>query len=161
MATKQGLGNTGSVLSGLTIVMGGKNTFGKTGDVKLPEWEFEVVDEESTGIPKSAKISIQVHDMSGSYLSAMMAGESFIIKGNIRENGVDVPYSATMNCQLHKVGTDTKEGEYISRTLEGRIDNFEEVVSGSQTVKYSREKLELILGGNGVNLLEKFAKNVL
>ena len=158
--TKQGLGATGGILSGLSIYIGGKNTFGKTESVKLPDWEFEVVNEESTGLIKSPNISLEVSDLSPAYISAIQNGETFIIKGNVREDGRDFPYVATMSVQLHKVGTELKEGDSVKRTLEGRINTFEETYKGSQTVNYNRDGLVLILGGNGKNLLAEFAQNV-
>ena len=158
--TKTGLGATGGTLSGLSIYLGGKNTFGMTESVKLPDWEFEVVDEESTGLIKSPKITLEVSDLNATYISAMQAGESFIIKGNVREEGRDYPYIASMSCQLHKIGTELKEGDKVKRTLEGRIDTFEETYRGSQSVSFNRKGLKLILGGNGKNLLAEFAKNI-
>ena len=158
--TKQSLGASGSVLSGLSILLGGKSTFGKTEDVKLPDWEFEVVNDESTGLVKTPKISLDVVDLAPQYISAMQNGDTFIIKGNIRENGKDVPYVATVSCQLHKVGTELKEGDSVKRSLEGRVNTFEETINGQQTVQYNREALVLILGGNGINLLADFAQNV-
>ena len=116
--TKTGLGDTGQILSGLSIILGGKNTFGKTEDIKLPDWEFELVNEESTGLIKSPTITLDVADLAPEYIKAMKDGETFLIKGNIREGGVDVPYVASMSCQLHKIGTETKEGEFAKRTLE-------------------------------------------
>ncbi|MBL0702561.1 MAG: phage major tail tube protein [Sulfurospirillum sp.] len=158
---KNGLGSPAQNMSGLSIVIGGKNTFGKTGDIKIPDWEFEVVNEESTGIPKSPKITLPVHDLGAEYISAVQNGESIVLKGNIREDGEDKPYVVTMTLQLHKIGTEIKEGESVKRNLEGRIDTFEETVDGKQTIKYNRSSLELIVGGDGKNLLEKFASNVL
>ena len=65
-----------------------------------------------------------------------------------------------MSVQLHKVGTELKEGDSVKRTLEGRINTFEETYKGSQTVNYNRDGLVLVLGGNGKNLLAEFAQNV-
>jgi len=49
--TKTGLGANSQILSGLSILIGGKNTFGFTGDgTKQPEFEFELINEESTGM---------------------------------------------------------------------------------------------------------------
>lgn len=158
---KSGLGAPAQNMTGLAIVIGGKNTYGKTGDIKIPDWEFEVVNEESTGVPKSPKMTLPVHDLSPEYISAIQEGESIVLKGNIREDGEDVPYVVTMTMQLQKIGTEIKEGETVKRNLEGRIDTFEETVNGNQTVKYNRGALELVLGGNGTNLLEKFASNIL
>ena len=157
---KSGLGGAGQVLTGLAIVIGGKNTFGFC-DVKVPDWEYEVVDENSTGIPKSPKITLDVYDLGAEYISAVQSGESIVVKGNIRTENDDVPYTATMTLQLHKIGTELKEGEKTKRTLEARVDTFEETVDGKQTIKYNRKALELVVGGDGVNLLEKFGSNVL
>ena len=161
MSSKQGNGKTGQIATTLAIVMAGKNTFGMVDDFKSPDWEFEVVNEESTNIIKSPKVSFSLMDLDPRYIGAMKDGEPFILKGNIRENGVDVPYSVTMTTQLHKIGTEIKEGENVKREFEARIDTYEEIINGKQSVKYNRDAMELILGGDGVNLMAKIAKNTL
>lgn len=158
--TKQGLGNS-STLTGLSVLVAGKNTFGKTGDVKLPEWEYEVVDEESIGIPKSPKITLPIFDLNQTIIQAIKNGETIVLKGNVRDEGEDKPIQISLTMQLHKMSPEFKEGDKVGRTFEGRIDTFEETYDGKQTVKYNRGSLELILGGDGKNLLEKFATNVL
>ena len=161
MSTKQGNGATGQIANTMAVIIAGKNTFGKVDDFKAPDWEFEVVDEESTGLVKSPKVTFSLMDLDTRYIKAMKDGEAFILKGNIRENGVDVPYSVTMTTQLHKIGTEYKEGENVKREFEARVDTFEEIINGKQTIKYNRDAMELILGGDGVNMMAKIAKNTL
>jgi len=161
MATKQGNGNTGQVANTLALIIGGKNTFGMVDDFKAPDWEFEVGNEESTGIVKSPKVTFSLMDLSPSYIADIKNSEPFILKGNIRENGKDIPYSITMTTQLHKIGTEIKEGESVKREFEARINTYEEIIGGKQAVKYNRDTMELILGGDGINLMANIARNTL
>lgn len=158
--TKQGLGATGAVLSGLSVIIGDKNTFGKVDSIKIPDWEFEVVNEESTGIIKSPKTSLSFSDLSPAHIAHIKAGKPFVIRGNIRENGKDIPYTATLSMQLHKLGTELKEGDSVKRSFDGRIDSFKEKINNQETVDWNRSTLKLVLGGDGINLLEQFAKNI-
>lgn len=161
MATKQGNGQTGQIANTLAMIIGGKNTFGLVEDFKAPDWEFEVVNEESTGIIKSPKVSFSLIDLSPSYIAAIKSGDPFMLKGNIRQNGIDVPYTITMTTQLHKIGTEIKEGENVKRDFEARINTYEEIIDGKQSVKYNRDSMELLLGDDGVNVMAKIVKNTL
>lgn len=160
MATKQGFGNT-SALSTLSVIVAGKNTFGKTGDIKVPDWEYEIVDEESTGLPKPAKMSLTIFDLNKTIIKAIKDGETIALKGNVRDEGEDKSILITFSMQLHKMSNEFKVGENVGRTFEGRIDVYEETYNNEQTVYYNRETLTLILSGDGVNLLETIAKNTL
>jgi len=56
---KNGLGKPSQGLTGLSILIGGKNTFGFTGDgTKGPEIEFNMMDEESTGLVKPLTMTL-------------------------------------------------------------------------------------------------------
>jgi len=67
MQKDSGLGSSGQVLTGLALVIDGRNTFGETGEVKMPDWEFLVVNEESTGIVKSPKVTVPTQSTSRRY----------------------------------------------------------------------------------------------
>lgn len=158
--TKAGLGATGHALTGLAVIIGGKNTFGKTGDVKPLEVEYEVVNEESTGLIKSPMVTITVYDLSKHYLSAISRGEDIILKGNVRDEGKDLPVSIALSGQMHKMSPEFKEGEQTGRTFEIRADNYIEKINNEETIKWNRDKLDLVIGGDSVNLLEDFGKNI-
>jgi len=159
MATKEGLGNS-SVLTGLAVVVGGKNTFGKTGDVKLPDWEQEVVDDEATGIPKSPKITVPIFDLSEKIIRAFRDEESIVLRGNVRDEGDDRAVEISFSGQLHKMSPEFKEGEKTGRTFTVRLDVYEEKYNNVVVRKWNRGTLEDDLGGDGKNRLEQFAKNL-
>lgn len=156
--TKQGSGDTGQVLNGLALVINGRGTFGETGDVKIPDWEFEVVDEESTTMLKSPKITLPIKNLVASDIASINRGETIILKGNLREGGKDKRLEISLKMQLHKMSTTCKEGESVERTFEGRVDHYTETVDGTQTVKYMRNPMHLDLGDG--NIYETFNKNL-
>jgi len=156
--TKQGNGATGQVINGLALVLGGRGTFGETGEFKFPDWEFETVDEESTTILKSPKISFVIKNLAPSDIKAINRGDTILLIGNLREDGRDKRLEISLKIQLHKMATSCKEGEAVERTFEGRLDYYEEKVAGVQTVKYQRNPLFLDLGDG--NIYEEFNKNV-
>ena len=87
---KSGLGKVGQILTGLSVLIGGKNTFGYTDEgTKPPEFEFDVVDEESTGIVKQPKMILALNDLGASHIAHIMSGLPIILKGNIRDDGED------------------------------------------------------------------------
>jgi len=159
--TKQGLGATGHSLQTLAIIMDGKNTFGKTGEFKPLDIEYEVVDEESTRLIKSPHITIGVEDLGQHYIDAFMRGEPFILKGSIGDEGKDIPLMITVSGQIHKMKNNIKVGDKIGREFDIRVDTYIERVDGRETMRWNRETMFLSYGGNGVNVLENIAKNTL
>jgi len=157
---KQGLGAEAQLLTGLALVIGGKNTFGKTGDVAPPDFEYEVVDEQITGIPKSPRLKFTVWDASQHYLNSIANGEDFLLKGNIRgEDSVDKPLSMAISHRMVSSKLVTKEGDKTGREFEVIVDAYIEKVDGDQTVKWNRQGVHLSYG-SGDNLLQTFAKNL-
>lgn len=159
--TKQGLGATGQVLQTLSIVMDGKNTFGKTGEFKPLDIEYEVVNEESTRLIKSPHITIGVEDLGQHYIDAFMRGEPFVLKGSIGDEGKDIPLMITLSGQIHKMKNNIKVGDSIGREFDVRVDTYIERVDGRETMRWNRETMFLSYGGNGINVLENIAKNTL
>jgi len=157
--TKNGLGQPSQNLTGLSIMIGGKNTFGYTGDgTKAPEFEFETVNEDSTGIVKQPKMTLEVLNLGVEYIAHITAGLPFVLKGNIREDGEDKPLLITAQGQLHKMGQDIKEGDATKRTFELRVDMYSEVVDGVPTIVYNRHPYKCILGG--VDMAPNFNNNI-
>lgn len=157
---KQGLGAESQLLTGLALIIGGKNTFGKTGDINPPDFEYEVVDEQITGIPKSPRLKFTVWDASAHFLDSIAKGEDFLLSGNIRaEDAVDAPLSMAIGHKLIKTKLVTKEGDRTGREFEIRVDTYIEKVNGEQTVKWNRKGVHLSYG-SGDNLLKAFATNM-
>jgi hypothetical protein len=159
--TKQGLGATGQVLQTLSIVIGGKNTFGKTGEFKPLDIEYEVVNEEITRLIKSPHITIGVADLGQHYIDAFMRREPFILKGSIGDEGKDIPLMITISGQIHKMKNNIKVGDSIGREFNIRVDTYIERVDGEETMRWNRETMFLGYGGNSINVLENIAKNTL
>jgi len=157
--TKNGLGASAQALTGLSVLIGGKNTFGYTDEgTKTPEFEFETVNEESTGIVKQPKMTLAFNDLSVTHVAHISAGLPFVLKGNIRVDGEDKPYLITATGQLHKMGQEVKVGDSVKREFEIRLDLYSETVDGVPTVVYSRHPYNLILGG--VPMAPDFSSNV-
>ena len=157
--TKNGLGASAQALTGLSVLIGGKNTFGYTDEgTKPPEFEFETVNEESTGIVKQPKMTLAFNDLSVTHIAHISAGLPFVLKGNIRVDGEDKPIVITANGQMHKMATDIKVGDAVKREFEIRLDLYSEVVDGIPTVVYARHPYNLILGG--IPMAPDFSKNV-
>ena len=157
--TKNGLGASAQALTGLSVLIGGKNTFGYTDEgTKSPEWEFETVNEESTGIVKQPKMTLAFNDLSATHIAHISAGLPFVLKGNIRVDGEDKPLLITANGQLHKMSGDIKVGDAVKREFEIRLDLYSEMVDGVPTVVYSRHPYNLILGG--ISMAPDFSSNV-
>ena len=161
MTDKTGLGQTGTVLVSLSVIVNGKNTFGKTGEVKPPEWKYVVVNEESTGIPESPMIEIPIDDMGQHYIKAFMEGKDILLKGSLRTEGKNIPITMALSGQVHEVSNSFKVGDNAGRTYKMRVDNYIEKVDGKETVKWNRKKLHLEFGGNGVNVLSDLANQTL
>jgi len=156
---KSGLGKVGQMLTGLSVLIGGKNTFGYTDEgTKPPEFEFEVVDEESTGIVKQPKMTFAVKDLGVQYISHIALGLPIILKGNIRHDGEDKPFLVTVQGEMLKMGTEVKEGDSTKREFEIRVDRYQEVVDYNETIIYNRHPYKCILGG--VDKAPKFNKNI-
>jgi len=157
--TKNGLGASAQVLTGLSVLIGGKNTFGYTDEgTKTPEFEFEVVNEESTGIVKPPKMTVAFNDLSVTHIAHISAGLPFVLKGNIRVDGEDKPLVITASGQLHKMGTDIKVGDATKREFEIRLETYSEMVDSVPTIVYSRHPYNLILGG--IPMAPDFSKNI-
>lgn len=157
--TKNGLGASAQALTGLSVLIGGKNTFGYTDEgTKSPEWEFETVNEESTGIVKQPKMTLAFNDLSASHIAHIAAGLPFVLKGNIRVDNEDKPMLITASGQLHKMSGDIKVGDAVKREFEIRLDLYSEMVDSVPTVVYSRHPYNLILGG--IPMAHNFSKNV-
>ena len=161
MLDKAGLGQTGDVLTGANIIVGSENTFGKTGKISPLEIKYIVENHESTGLIEAPYMTIPVHDMSQHYVQHFSEGKDILIKGNIRRNGTDVPVTIALDFQLHEIKPIMEEGKEAGREFKVRVDTYIEKVDGKETVKWNRESITLVLGGNGKNLLEDFKNNVL
>jgi len=157
--TKNGLGASAQALTGLSVLIGGKNTFGYTDEgTKTPEWEFETVNEESTGIVKQPKMTLAFNDLSATHIAHISAGLPFVLKGNIRVDGEDKPMLITATGQLHKMSGEIKVGDAVKREFEIRLDLYSEMVDSIPTVVYSRHPYNLILGD--IMMAPDFSKNV-
>lgn len=157
--TKHGLGQPAQNLTGLSIMIAGKNTFGYTDEgTKAPSFEFETVNEESTGIVKQPKMTIAVKNLGAEYIAHMSAGLPFVLKGNIREDGEDKPLLITAQGQLQKMSGDIKEGDSVKREFEIRVDMYSELVDLIPTIIYSRNPYKCILGG--IDMAPDFNSNL-
>ena len=161
MLDKSGLGKTGSILVGASVIIGGKNTFGYTGEIKPFETKFIVVNEESTGLIESPMMEIPINDMDQHFVAQFMDGKDILIKGSLRKEGKNVPVTIAMSGQVHEMSTGFKEGDSAGRTFKIRVDNYIEKVDSKETIKWNRQKIHLEFGGNGVNVLADFANQVL
>jgi len=161
MLDKSGLGKTGTVLTGASVMIGGKNTFGKTGEIKPFETKFIIVNEESTGLIESPMMEVPIFDMDQHFVNEFMKGSDILIKGSLRNEGKNIPVTMAFSGQVHEMSPSFKEGDNASRTFKVRIDNYIEKVDGKETIKWNRQKLHLEFGGSGVNVLEDFANQVL
>jgi hypothetical protein len=157
---KTGLGGNSTVLTGASVIVGGKNTFGKTGEVKTPEWKFIIENEESTGQIESPMMEVPIMDLSKHYIASIMNGEDILLKGSLRQDGKDIPITMAVGYQVHELTPEWKVGESSGRTFKIRVDNYIEKVNGEETVKWNRKKIDLRFGG-GDNLLSDYAANVL
>jgi len=157
--TKNGLGADAQLLTGLSIMIAGKNTFGYTGDgTKAPEFEFETVNEQSTGLVKQPKMTLEVLDLSAEYVTHIANGEPFVLKGNIRKDGEDKPLVVTVQGEVMKTSGELKEGDATKRTFEIRVDMYTEVVDGKETISYVRMPYKFDLGG--VPMAPDFNNNI-
>jgi len=161
MLDKSGLGKTGSVLVGASVIIGGKNTFGKTGEIKPFETKFIVVNEESTGLIESPMMEIPIDDMDQHFIAEFMKGSDILIKGSLRNEGKNIPVTMALSGQVHEINPSFKTGDNAGRTFKIRVDNYIEKVDGKETIKWNRQKIHLEFGGNGVNVLADFANQVL
>jgi hypothetical protein len=157
--TKSGLGQASQNLTGLSIMIAGKNTFGYTDEgTKAPEFEFTTVDEESTGILKQPKMTLGVKNLGAEYIAHMSLGLPFVLKGNIRDDGEDKPLLITVQGQLQKMGSEIKEGDSVKRSFEIRIDMYSEIVDMIPTIIYSRNPYKCILAG--IDMAPDFNSNL-
>lgn len=156
---KNGLGQPAQNLSGLSILIGGKNTFGYTGDgTKAPEFEFITANEQSTGIVKPPKMTIEVENLGIEFITHMASGLPFVLKGNINEDGENKPLVLTVQGQLQKMGQDIKVGDATKRTFEIRVDMYTELVDNIPTIVYTRHPYNLVMGG--IPMSSDFSDNV-
>ncbi len=145
---KNGMGKPSQNLSGLSILIAGKNTFGYTGDgTKAPEFEFETVNNDSTGIVKPPKMTIEVENLGAEFVTHMASNLPFVLKGNIHEDGENKGVVITVQGELQKMGQTVKVGDSVKRTLEIRVDLYTEVVDGVPSIVYTRHPYNLVLGG--------------
>jgi len=161
MLDKSGLGKTGSVLTGASVIIGGKNTFGKTGEIKPFETKFIVVNEEKTGLIESPMMEIPIDDMDQHFIAEFMKGSDILIKGSLRNEGKNIPVTMALSGQVHEISPSFKTGDNAGRTFKIRVDNYIEKVDGKETIKWNRQKISLEFGGSGVNVLADFANQVL
>lgn len=156
---KNGMGKSSQNLSGLSILIAGKNTFGYTGDgTKAPEFEFETVNNDSTGIVKPPKMTIEVENLGVEFITHITSGLPFVLKGNIHEDGSNKGIVITAQGELHKMGQTVKVGDSVKRTLELRVDLYNEIVENIPTIIYTRHPYNLVLGGIPVSA--KFNDNI-
>jgi hypothetical protein len=157
--TKNGLGADSQILTGLSILIGGKSTFGYTGDgTKSPEFEFEQVNEQSTGIVKQPYMTLEAYNLGAEFVSHIASGLPFVLRGNLRRDGEDKPYLVTCQGQLKKLSGEIKEGDAVKRTFEIRVDMYSEVVDNVPAIIYNREPYKCILGG--VDTAPDFNNNI-
>ena len=156
---KQGLGADAQIITGLSIMIAGKNTFGYTGDgTKAPEFEFETVNEQTTGIVKQPKMTVEVLDLSAEYIKQMANGDPFVLKGNIRKDGEDKPLVVTVQGTVTKLSGEIKEGDAAKRTFELRVDMYKEEVDGSEAINYVRTPYKMAFAG--VDMAPDFNNNI-
>ena len=151
----------GDSLQGLSLVINEKNTLKKTGDVKLPDWEFAEVDGQPTNVLKDPKISIELFDLSPSHIAHIKDGKSILIKGSVRQGLKDVPFKVSVAFRLTKMGTAIKVGDAVKRSFEGIVYLYEETFDEKQTIRYNEEAIELEFDGSGKNELEDQKKNLI
>ena len=156
---KNGLGQPSQNLTGLSILIGGKNTFGYTGDgTKAPEFEFETVDDDSTGIVKVPKMTLEVENLGVEFITHIASGAPFVLRGNIHDDGENKPIMITAQGQLRKLGQEIKVGDKVKRTFEIRIDMYTELIDNIPTIVYTRHPYDLIIGG--IPISSDFSDNV-
>jgi hypothetical protein len=154
-----GLGGSSQNITGLSVLIAGKNTFGYTDDgTKPPEFEFETINGESTGIVKQPQMTLAFKSLGAEFIAHISAGLPFVSKGNIRDDGEDKPLLITAKGQLHKMGTDIKVGESVKREFELRLDMYSEVVDGIPSIVYSRKPYVCMLGG--ISVAPNFNNNI-
>ena len=157
--TKNGLGADAQLLTGLSIMIAGKNTFGYTGDgTKAPEFEFETVNEQSTGLVKQPKMTLEVLDLSAEYITHIASGLPFVLKGNTRKDGEDKPLVVTVQGEVMKTSGEIKEGDATKRTFEIRVDMYTEMVDNVPAIVYTRVPYNFIMGG--VPMAPDFSNNI-
>jgi len=157
--TKNGLGNDSQLLTGLSIMIAGKNTFGYTGDgTKPPEFEFETVNEQSTGLVKQPTMTLEVLDLHPMYITHIASGAPFILKGNLRQDGEDTPLLVTVQGEVTKISAEMKEGDAAKRTFELRVDMYTELVNALPSIVYTRSPYSLFLGG--IPMAPDFSNNI-
>ncbi len=145
---KNGLGKPSQSLTGLSILIGGKNTFGYTGDgTKSPTVEFNMIDEESTGIVKPLKMTLEVENLGAEFIAHIFAGLPFVLKGNIHEDGENKPYLVTAQAKPVKMETGLKVGENSKRTFELNLVMYSELVDNIPTIVYTKSPYTCILAG--------------
>lgn len=156
---KNGLGQPSQNLTGLSILIGGKNTFGYTGDgTKAPEFEFETVNEQSTGIIKVPKMTLEVENLGAEFIAHIASGLPFVLKGNINEDGENKPLVITAQGQKHKMSSEVKVGDATKRVFEIRVDMYTELVNNIPTIVYTRQPYNYIAGG--IPMSSNFNENI-
>ncbi len=145
---KNGLGKASQILTGMAILIAGKNTLGFTGDgTKVSDIEFNTVDEESTGIIKPLVMTLEVNSLNAEFITHITAGLPFVLKGNIHEDGENKSYIVTAQGGLKKMAAEVKTGDAVKRTFELNLNMYSEVVDGLPTVVYTKNPYTCILGG--------------
>ena len=145
---KNGLGEPSQQLNALSILIGGKNTLGYTGDgTKAPVLEFNKVDEESTGILKPLSMTLEVENLGIEFIAHIFAGLPFVLKGNIHEDGENKLLLITVQAKPMKMESTLKVGEKAKRSFELMVNMYSEIVDNIPTIVYTRSPYTAIIGG--------------
>ena len=153
------LGHKSQVLTGMSILIGGKTTFGFTGDgTKVSDVEFVEVDGQSIGIIKPLTMTIEVCNLNVNYITHIASNLPVVIKGNIHQDGANISYVVTLQGALKKMGKDVKIGDIVKRTFELNLNMYNEMVDGVPTINYTRHPYTCILGG--VDTAPKYNQNI-
>lgn len=153
------LGKAGQTLTGLSILIAGKNTFGYTGDgTAIGDIEFETVNDKSTGIVKTLSIELEVCNLGAEFITHIALGLPFILKGNLNIDGENVGVIETMQGELVKMGKDQKVGDVVKRKMTINLNMYSELVEGLPTVVYVRDPYTILLGG--IDMSPNFTENI-
>jgi hypothetical protein len=155
---KFGLGDSAQKVSGSSILVSGKNTYGYTGDCKDPEFEFEEVDGESIGIVKRPKITIEICNLGAEFITHIASGLPFVLKKNISEDGENKPVVTTIQGDLLKMSEESKVGDIAKRTFEINLNMYSQVVDKIPTITYARQPYKCFFGA--IDTAPKFNDNL-
>jgi hypothetical protein len=153
------LGKSSQTLTGLAILIAGKNTFGTTGDgTTISDIEFETVDGKSTGIVKQITMELEVCNLGAEYITHIASGLPFVLKGNLNIDGENLPVVEAVQGDLVKMGKDYKEGDKVKRKFTLNVNVYSEVVNNLPTVVYANDPYTIFLGG--INMAPDFTDNI-